>query len=122
MVAHEMLPAGWGRRRSAVAVALVHWPDGEVDVHLADDDRVLTRVVALEVVAATSPSRLGTAADGVRAALRQGEYAEAIVRWMEATGARVDGFPDERIWRESELDDDSIQLELGLARLFDDGG
>ncbi|MEO1063153.1 MAG: hypothetical protein AAFZ07_17205 [Actinomycetota bacterium] len=118
---HEMLPAGWGRRRSAVAVALVHWPDGEVDVLLADDDRVLTRVVALEVVAATSPSRLGTAADGVRAALRQGEYTDAVVRWMEATGARVDGFPDERIWRESELDDDSIQLELGLARLFDHG-
>ena len=118
---HEMLPAGWGRRRSAVAVALVHWPDGEVDLHLADDDQVLTRVVALNVVAATSAAELGTAADGVRSALRHGEYADAIVRWMEATGARVDGFPDERIWRESELDDESVQFELTLSRLFDHG-
>jgi hypothetical protein len=101
-----------------VAYAIVR---GDVPrVVIAANEDVLARVVALEVVAATPAAELGGHAEGIRAALLDEQWPEAVLAWMEATGNVVDAYPDEQVWREADLDEERTALELRVARLFRD--
>ena len=91
-------------------------------VVIAENEDVLARVMALEVVAAAAPVELGGHADGIRAALLDEQWPEAVLRWMEATGNVVDAYPDERVWRDADLDDERTALELRMTRIFRDDG
>jgi glycerol-3-phosphate cytidylyltransferase-like family protein len=87
-------------------------------VVLAEDEAVLTRAIALEIVARSSREELGGSAERIRDALLEGRWVDAVERWMSATNNRIDAYPSERIWDEESLDEEVAGLELRLRRLF----
>ena len=91
-------------------------------MYVAASDAVLSRLLALRLVAATSPSSFGQTGDleQVREALLDARWADAVLAWMEATGEIVDTFTDEPITLERTLDADFASVEIRLARIFDD--
>lgn len=89
-------------------------------VVLAEDEGVLTRAIALEVVARSPAAALGSRAGSIQTALLEGRWVDAVEAWMSATGERIDAYPSERVWDESSLDEDVIGLELRMRRLFSD--
>lgn len=103
-------------RRVAYAVVLGDDPI----VVLAEDEDVLTRAVAVEVVAATPPAKLGGHVDGIRQALLDDDWLEAVQLWMSATGNVIDAYPSERVWDEASLDEETTSMELRMKRLFSD--
>jgi hypothetical protein len=104
-----------------VAYAVTH--EGEPRVFLAEDETVLSRVLAVELVAATSPARLSPAdVNVIRHALLEERWADAVAAWIGATGTYVDAYPSERVWSGQQLDEERASLELRVAPIFDDGG
>jgi hypothetical protein len=107
-----------GRR---VAYADTHESDPRV--FLAEDETILSRVLAVKLVAATSPATLGqTDLDAIRRALLEERWADAVALWISTTGNYVDAYPSERVWNEHDLDEERTSLELRVAPIFDDGG
>jgi hypothetical protein len=92
-------------------------------IFLASDDNVLSRVVALRVVARSDPTELPEGSvDRIREALLEERWGDAVVEWIGATGEAVDGYPDEEVWTESRLDAETASLEIRLAPIFEDRG
>ena len=108
--------AGWPGR---VAVAVVRSDPPEV--FLASNADVLSRLVALRVVARTHPRDVGVVdVDRIREALLEARWGDAVLAWIEATGQAVDAYPDEQVWTEGRLDEESASLEIRLQRIFED--
>ena len=108
--------AGWPGR---VAVAIVR--SDPPQVFLATDADVLSRVIALKVVARTDPAELSAESlERIRAALLEEQWADAVVEWIQASGEAVDAYPDEDVWSESRLDAEVASLEIRLERIFVD--
>lgn len=108
--------AGWPGR---VAVAIVG--SDPAQVFLATDEAVLSRVLALKVVARLDPALLSPGAlQPIRDALLEERWADAVGEWIHATGEAIDAYPDEDIWSESRLDAEVAALEIRLQRIFDD--
>lgn len=88
---------------------------------VASDEYVLTRVLALKVVARTYPSSLGA---GDLAALRQAlleeRWADAVATWVTATGTRIDAYPDEELWTAEAVDEEGVSLEIRFSPIFED--
>jgi hypothetical protein len=104
----------WGGR---IAVGIIRTDPPEVV--LAENEFVLARAVALQVVASTDPSMLSTAhLDSIRTALLEERWADAVGDWIDATGLAVDGYPDEPVWTERQLDEDTAPMEIRMARIF----
>ena len=102
-----------------VAIAVTHGESPQVV--LAADETVLNRAVALFVVAATSPSMIDPASVGaIRTALLEERWSDAVLMWMDATGQVLDGYPDEPVWSDKQLDDERASMELRLAPIFND--
>ncbi len=108
--------------RGRVAFAVVHGDPPEVFV--AEDEHVLSRVLALELVAGlpstdvSSPEQL----QAMRDALLTERWADALVAWITETDTIVDVYPDEEIWRDADLDLDQASLEIRVSPLFRDCG
>lgn len=108
--------AGWPGR-AAVAIVRSDPPQ----VFLASNAEVLSRLVALTLVARLNPSDLAPQVlEPIRAALLEERWADAVVLWMEATGEILDAYPDEEIWTEERLDADTASFEMRLSRIFED--
>jgi len=105
-------------RARFVAYAVV--PGEDPIVVIADDESVLTRAVALEIVAQSRPESLGAATETIRRALLEERWVDAVELWMSATGEKVDAYTSERVWDESSLDEETTPLELRMKRLFVD--
>jgi hypothetical protein len=107
--------AGWSDR---VAVAVVRSDPPEV--FLASDADVLTRVLALRVVAQISPTMVS---DGelldIREALLAGEWDRALGGWIAATGEAVDAYPDDEIWTDDRIEAEVASFEIRLAPIFE---
>ncbi len=104
-----------------VAYALV--PGEEEIAHVAVDSEVLTRVLVLQLVARLRPEQLGDDdLERIRSALRGENWQEAVIAWMDATGRRLNIFPDEPIWTGGELDEERLRLELPLTPIFSEPG
>jgi len=103
-----------------VAYAVVH--SDPPDVFIAESAEVLTRIIALEVVARSAPSdfRDPQRASVIRTALLEEEWTAALAEWIEQTGTPVDAYPDEHIWTEQDLDEERFALELRVTPLFRD--
>lgn len=99
-----------------VAYAVVAGDDPVVV--LAEDEAVLTRAVALEIVAQSRPEHLGGRVDGIKRALLEERWVDAVELWMEATGESIDAYPTERVWDEASLDAETAPLELRMKCLF----
>jgi hypothetical protein len=108
--------AGWPGR---VAVAIVR--SDPPQVFLATDADVLSRLVALKVVAPTNPADISPASvKSIRTALLEGRWGDAVVAWIEASAEPVDAYPDEDVWTSTRLDEESASLEIRLQRIFSD--
>jgi hypothetical protein len=114
----EATPAGWPGR---VAVGVVR--SDPPRVFLAETPDVLSRVLALEVVAQTRPQELGDRPgqlEKIRDALLEERWADAVVNWIDATGEAVDAYPDEPVWSEKRLDLEKATLEIRVAPIFEE--
>jgi hypothetical protein len=102
-----------------VAVGVVRSDPPEV--YLAEDEVVLSRLLALQVVARAAPSEFtADALTRVREALLEERWADAVVEWMQASDLAVDGYADEVVWTERDLDEDRTAMEIRMERIFDD--
>ena len=103
-----------------VAVGIVHTDPPAV--YLAQRDDVLSRVLALEVVAKTAPSRIEntTRLTRIRDALLEERWADALADWIDATGTVVDAYPDETVWTESSVGQERASFEIRMAPIFND--
>lgn len=89
---------------------------------IAESDDVLGRLLALELVANSSPRdflRVGRL-DTIRRALLEGRWADAVVAWIEATGEAVDVYPDEVIWTERRLHKEQASFEIRMSPIFEE--
>lgn len=109
---------GWPGR---VAVGILR---GEApQVFLAESDAVLGRLLALRLVAVADPADLGAdAVAEIRDALVAERWGDAVLTWMSATGEIVDGYPDEEVVTEAELDAQRASMEIRLSPIFRDPG
>lgn len=91
-------------------------------VLLATSADVISRVVALKLVAATPAGQIRppAALESIRTALLEERWADAVVEWMEATERIVDVYDDEQVWSEADLDEDRASLEIRVSLIFRD--
>lgn len=102
-----------------VAVAIVHSDPPET--LLASNAEVLTRLVALKIVAQTDPSEIDSGATSrIRQALLDHRWTDAVVAWIDATDQPIDAYPDEDVWTEARLDEDAASFEIRVQRIFDE--
>ena len=100
-----------------VAYAVVHGEPPEVS--MAEDIDVLSRVIALHLVAATPASRVD---EGVRERMQEAplaaQWGEAVFLWMSATDNVVDVDPSDDVWTEEQLDAEQASFEFRMSPLF----
>lgn len=102
-----------------VAWAAVY--DDPVQVFVASDEFVLTRVLALEVVARAQPSNLGGRALAlIRDALLEERWADAVAEWVTATATRLDAYPDEELWTTAAVEEELLSMQVRLRPIFED--
>jgi hypothetical protein len=90
-------------------------------VFLATDAEVLSRLVALLVVARTEPRELDPESLGlIRDALLEERWGDAVLGWIEAMAEPVDAYPDEEVWTDGRLDAEAAALEIRMSRIFDE--
>ncbi|MFN2525519.1 MAG: hypothetical protein ABR505_04555 [Actinomycetota bacterium] len=97
----------------------------EPTVVLAENAEVLSRALALQLVAqlpagkVSSPARLKS----MREALLEERWADALVIWMEETEATVDVYDEApTVWTPAELDAEQAPMEIRMAPLFKEDG
>lgn len=77
--------------------------------------------MALRVVARSDPGELPEGSvERIREALLEERWGDAVAEWIGATGEAVDGYPDEDVWTESQLDTETASLEIRFERIFED--
>jgi hypothetical protein len=113
-VSPEQSHSRWPGR---VAVGIVRGDPPEV--FLAEDEFVLSRVLALKVVAASPPEDFDhDTLERIRSALLAERWADAVGEWIGAGGDAIDGYPDEIIWTDGQLDEEVATMEIRVARIF----
>lgn len=87
---------------------------------LAEDAAVISRLIALKVVAREHPGRFGPGgAEAVRDALLEERWADAVLLWMSATDTTIDIYAEYvPVWTDADLDAEVTSLEIRMARLF----
>ncbi len=105
---------------TGVAYAVVRCEPPQV--FLADDVDVLTRVLAVELVARTDPAQLppGTAEE-LRGELMEERWAAAVERWIHHTGIAVDVYTNLRVYADADLPADLVGAQLQFTPLFGAG-
>lgn len=113
---HSYSP-GWPGR---LFIAVVRGDPSQV--FLADSDAVLSRLLAIELVAQSRPESFKSESllKAIRTALLETRWGDAVAMWMEATGETVDTYPDEAVRTAMSLDSTGAALEISLAPIFDD--
>jgi hypothetical protein len=115
------LPPGAARfpSRGRLAYAVIH--GDPPDVYIAENEYVLTWVLAVHVVAATDPSELTEPSrENIRRALLEERWPDAVGEWIEATDRVIDAYPDEPVWTEKHIDEERATLEVRVSRIFSD--
>lgn len=101
-----------------IAVAITRGDPPEV--FLAEDERVLSRLIALRLVASTSSQSIErTHLDEIRSALLDARWGDAVACWIGATGIVVDAYPDEFVWTDDQLDSETASFEIRMAPIFE---
>lgn len=100
-----------------VAYAVVH--EDPPTVFIADDMETLNWVLALKLIAPTSPRGLPV---GVRTQLRDAvaeeRWGDAVATWITYTGIAVDVYPSTELYEEHDME--LASLELQFRPLFED--
>lgn len=108
-----------GEASPAGAYAIVR--SDEPVVFLAENADVISRALALHLVAQSSPSEVTSAAhlNEMRRALLEERWADALLVWMEDTGVAVDVYDEiPRVWTQHELDLEQASMEIRMSPLF----
>jgi hypothetical protein len=95
----------------------------EPKIFLAQDPDVISRVLALNLVAQMPASEISSEKhlDEMRRALLEERWADALAAWIEETGTPVDVYPESpRVWTENDLDLEKATLEIKVAPLFEE--
>lgn len=103
------------------AFAIVHGE--EPSFFLAEDAAVISRGLALHLVARTDPEDITTPGRlrAIRTALLEERWADALAEWIDETGRPVDVFEEiPPVWTTAELDADMAPLEIRMAPVFRD--
>jgi len=88
-------------------------------VLLATDEHVLSRMIAVEIVCEEDPSAIDAGAlEEIREALLADDWAAAVAGWIEATGVRVDVYPDEPVVATESMSADRAAFDIRLSRLL----
>lgn len=89
---------------------------------LAEDVDVLSRVLALQVVAHTPPSTIkSTEVLGqIRQSLLDERWGDAVSLWIQHGGDAIDVYDDVEIWTEDALDVEQASFEIRMAPIFSD--
>ncbi|MEA2478016.1 MAG: hypothetical protein QOC87_2215 [Actinomycetota bacterium] len=90
-------------------------------VYLAESSDVISRALALDLVAQLPASEVGDPAhlEEMRRALLEERWADALIVWMEETGTTVDVYEGSpKVWTERELDLEQAALEIRMAPLL----
>ena len=103
---------------SRIAYAVVHGDPPEV--FFAEDEHVLSRVLALRLVAQLPANEVSSARrlDAMKEALLEERWADALVEWIDETDTLVDAYPSEEVWHEARLDLEQASMEIRVAPLF----
>lgn len=90
-------------------------------VFLADDEAVISRLIAVKVVATSDPAIFGAfRTASVRQALLEERWADAVVLWMDATSTEIDVYPEYvPVWTDEDLDADMASMEIRMSRIFE---
>lgn len=109
-----------GDRATAVgAWAVVH--GHEPLVYLAENAEIISRALALDLVARLPSSEVDDASrlEEMRRALLEERWADALIVWMEETGTTVDVYEGSpKVWTERELDLEQATLEIRMGPLL----
>lgn len=90
---------------------------------IAESEEVLSRAIALLWVARTHSRDLDSGSvGGIREALLEENWSEAVIEWMSAAGEIVDAYPDEEIWTEARLDAERASMEIRMSPIFKSNG
>jgi hypothetical protein len=95
----------------------------EPQVFLAENAAVISRLLALELVANAQPSTFGSRSQliAARSALLEERWADALLLWISATGLAVDVYPEVlSVWTEQDLDVEQAAFEIRMSPLFDE--
>ena len=104
----------------SVAWAMV-FDESPPRIFVATDELVLTRLLALKVVARTDPRRLVEGqVTAIRDALLEERWGDAVAAWVIATGIGMDVYPDEALWSADALDEELVSLQVRLSPIFED--
>ena len=89
-------------------------------IFVAENAQVISRLIALRVVAATDPRSFKPHhLEAVRDHLLHERWADAVVMWMEATDTLIDVYEEYLpIWTEAMLDSELASMEIRTSRLF----
>jgi hypothetical protein len=105
---------------SRIAYAVVHRDPPEV--FFAEDEHVLSRVLALRLVAQLPANEVSSARrlDAMKEALLEERWADALVEWIDETDTAVDAYPSEEVWHEERLNLEQASMEIRVSPLFTD--
>lgn len=94
----------------------------------AETAEVLDRVIALELIAQLPSDGVSSEVtlQHMKSALKEEQWADALVAWMDETGKRVDVFPEPpdvwdpeiKVWTNEELATETVLERLGGTPLF----
>jgi hypothetical protein len=90
--------------------AIVHGDPPEV--YLSDSLETLQWVLALHVVARSSPSSLGRSVGPIRQALLDEQWAEAVVEWINATDQPIDVYHGTKIYEATDVAMGAAELQF----------
>lgn len=91
-------------------------------VFVAEDLDILHRVIALHIVAQSHPDSLPPGVvDGLREALLEERWGDAVSAWISYSGLALDIYDDLHIWTAEMVDRDLTALELQFTPLFASG-
>jgi hypothetical protein len=96
---------------SVVSVAVVR--RSPPDVFIAEDIETLSWVLALKLVARTASDDIDDEVrEGLRCALLEERWADAVVLWMKAVGVEVDVYSSEQLFGPSDVDFGPTELQF----------
>ena len=89
-------------------------------IFLAENAQVISRLLALKVVAAADPGLFARGAlETVQDHLLHERWADAVLMWMEAADTVIDVYEEfVPVWTEADLDSEVASMAIRTARLF----
>lgn len=93
-------------------------------IFLAENAQVISRLIALKVVAGSNPSTFKPhLVEAVKEHLLHERWADAVLIWMEANDTLIDVYEEHvPIWTEDRLDSEVASMAIRTSKLFNETG